>query len=54
MSAGVETSGAYEGGPFGPVWSRGAAMEKIGSDVGDFVTERFEESFARSATEPSR
>ena len=54
MSAGVKAGGAYEGGPFWPVWSRGAAVEEVGSDVGDFVAEGLQESLARSATEPSR
>jgi hypothetical protein len=54
VRAGIETGGVYERGPFGAVWSRGGAVQEIGSNVGDFVAERLEESHARTATEPSR
>ena len=54
MSAGVKAGGAYEGGPFWPVWSRGGAVEEIGGNVGYLVAEGLEEFFARSSTEPSR
>jgi hypothetical protein len=54
VGAWVEAGGAYEGGPFGAMWSRSAAVEEIGSNVGDFVAEGLQESLARPATEPSR
>ena len=54
VGAWVEAGGAYEGGPFGAMWSRGASVQEIGSNVGDLVAEDLEESLAQSATEPSR
>ena len=37
MSAGVEASRAYEGGPFGAVWLRGVSVDHVGGDVSDLV-----------------
>jgi hypothetical protein len=54
MGAGVEADSTHEAGPFGPVWSRAAAVEKVGGDVCDLVAEGLEKSFARSVAEPSR
>ena len=54
VGAGVEAGGAHEGGPFGPVWSRRAAVEHVGGDVGDLVAEGLDESLARPTAETSR